>query len=95
MQQRRKASDFDQRILELYDGYVHGRMSKRDFLDHAAKYTVGGVTAMAVLEALQPDYALAQQVAPDDPAIVTERIEYASPEGTGTIRALSARPAAR
>ena len=71
--QRKKASDFDQRILELYDGYVHGRMSKRDFLDHAAKYTVGGVTAAAVLESLQPDYALAAQVAPDDPAITTER----------------------
>jgi carboxymethylenebutenolidase len=91
--QRRKASDFDQRILELYDGYVHGRMSKRAFLEHAGKYTVGGMTAVAVLEALQPDYALAQQVAPDDPAIVTEHIEYASPEGTGTIRALMARPA--
>jgi carboxymethylenebutenolidase len=90
---RKKASDFDRRILELYDGYVHGRMSKRQFLDHAAKYTVGGMTAAAVLESLQPDYALAQQVAPDDPAIVTERIEYASPEGTGTIRGLMARPA--
>src|SRR5690349_7867239 len=95
MQQRRKASDFDQRILELYDGYVLGRMSKRDFLDHAAKYTVGGVTALAVLEALQPNYALAQQVAPDDPAIVTEWIEYASPEGTGTIKGLTARPAGK
>ena len=60
---RKKASEFDQRILELYDGYVHGRMSKRAFLDHAAKYTVGGVTAAALLESLQPDYALAQQVA--------------------------------
>jgi carboxymethylenebutenolidase len=90
---RKKASDFDRRILELYDGYVHGRMSKRQFLDHAAKYTVGGMTAAAVLESLQPDYALAQQVAPDDPAIATERIEYASPEGTGTIRGLLARPA--
>ncbi len=91
--QRKKASDFDQRILELYDGYVHGRMSKRDFLDHAAKYTVGGLTAAVVLESLQPDYALAAQVAPDDPAITTERAEYDSPEGTGTISGLMARPA--
>ena len=64
---RKRASDFDPRILELYDGYVHGRMSKRQFLDHAAKYTVGGVTAAAVLESLQPNYALAQQVAPGRP----------------------------
>ena len=90
---RKKASDFDPRILELYDGYVHGKMSKRQFLDHAAKYTVGGVTAVAVLESLQPNYALAQQVAPDDPAIVTERIEYDSPEGTGMVRGVLARPA--
>ena len=49
--QRKKASDFDQRILELYDGYVHGRMSKRAFLDHASKYAVGGVSAAALLQA--------------------------------------------
>ncbi len=91
--QRKKASDFDQRILELYDGYVHGRMSKRQFLEHAGQYTVGGMTAATVLAALQPDYALAAEVAPDDPAIVIETIEYASPEGTGTIKGLLVRPA--
>ena len=84
--QRKRASDFDPRILELYDGYVHGRMTKRQFLDHAAKYTMGGAAAAAVLEALQPNYALAQQVAPDDPAITTETVEYDSPEGTGAVR---------
>jgi carboxymethylenebutenolidase len=91
--QRKRANEFDQRILELYDGYVHGRMSKRAFLDHAANYTVGGMTAAALLESLQPDYALAQQVAPDDPAIVTERVGYDSPEGHGTVEGLMARPA--
>ncbi len=91
--QRKKASDFDPRILELYDGYVHGRMSKRQFIDHAAKYTLGGVGAMALLESLQPNYALAQQVPPDDPAIETSRVDYESPDGTGTINALMARPA--
>jgi carboxymethylenebutenolidase len=91
--QRKKASDFDQRILELFDGYVHGRMSKRQFLDHAAKYTVGGITAAAVLDQLRPDYALAQQVPPDDPSIETEVIEYDSPEGHGTVRGLLSRPA--
>jgi carboxymethylenebutenolidase len=93
MQQRKKASDFDPRILELFDGYVHGRMSKRAFLDHAAKYTVGGMTATAVLESLRPNYALAQQVAPDDPAITTEVVEYESPDGHGTVQGLLARPA--
>jgi carboxymethylenebutenolidase len=93
MQQRKQARDFDPRILEIYDGYVHGKMSKRQFLDHAAKYTVGGVTTAAVLESLQPNYALAQQVAPDDPAIATEVAEYASPQGNGTVRGLMAWPA--
>lgn len=92
--QRKKASDFDPHILELYDGYVHGKMSKRDFLNHAAKYTAGGVGAAAVLAALQPNYALAQQVAPDDPDIVTERVRYPSPGGTAEeIEGLLAMPA--
>jgi carboxymethylenebutenolidase len=94
MTARKKASDFDRRILELYDGYVHGRMTKRAFLEHAAKYTVGGMTAAAVLDALQPDYALAAQVAPDDPEIMTERVRYPSPDGNGEVEALLVRPAA-
>ena len=93
MTQRKKAADFDQRLLELYDGYVHGKMSKRAFLENASKYAVGGVTAAALLDALKPDYAMAQQVAPDDPEIVTEVIEYPSPEGHGTVKGLLARPA--
>lgn len=91
--QRKKASDFDPRILELYDGYVHGKMSKREFLSGAGKYLAAGVTAAAVLESLQPNYALAQQVAPDDPAIETMRASYDSPEGHGTITGLMAKPA--
>ncbi|MGB8623701.1 MAG: YghX family hydrolase, partial [Paracoccaceae bacterium] len=91
--QRKKASDFDPRILELYDGYVHGKMSKREFLSHATRYAAAGVTAAALLESLQPNYALAQQVAPDDPAIETETITYDSPEGNGPISGLMAWPA--
>ncbi len=91
--ERKRASDFDPRLLELYDGYVHGKMSKRDFLTNATKYVAAGVTAAAVLESLQPNYALAQQVAPDDPAIETMVAEYDSPEGHGTIKGLMAKPA--
>lgn len=90
---RMRASDFHPRLLELYDGYVHGKMSKRAFLDHAAKFTIGGVGAAAMLDMLQPNYALAQQVAPDDPEIETSRITYASPEGNGDISGLMAKPA--
>jgi carboxymethylenebutenolidase len=90
---RRKASDFDPRILEIFDGYVHGKMSKRAFITRAGRYAAAGVTGAMILEQLQPNYALAQQVAPDDPAIEAMVAEYESPEGHGTIRGLMAKPA--
>ena len=66
---RMTAADFDQELLELYDFYAHGMMSKRDFLDKAGKFAVGGVTALALLNMLSPDYALAEQVSFTDPDI--------------------------
>jgi len=90
---RKKASDFDPRILEIFDGYVHGKMSKRDFIARAGRYAAAGITGAMILEQLQPDYALAQQVPPDDPAIEVMTASYESPEGHGTIRGLMARPA--
>lgn len=93
MTERKKASDFDPRILKLFDQYVHGGISRREFLDGAAKFAVGGMTAAAILDALSPKYAAAQQVAPDDPRLNTEYLEYSSPQGGGTIRGYLARPA--
>ncbi len=90
---RKTAADFHPRILEVFDGYVHGRITKRQFLDEAAKYAVGGLTAAAILDSLRPNYAMAQQVAPDDPAIATERVSYPSPNGHDSVNALVARPA--
>jgi carboxymethylenebutenolidase len=90
---RKKATDFDPRILEIFDGYVHGKMSKREFMTRAGKYAAAGVTGAMILEQLAPNYALAQQVAPDDPDIETLTAEYESPEGHGTIQGLMARPA--
>ncbi|MHA1157959.1 MAG: YghX family hydrolase [Alphaproteobacteria bacterium] len=91
--QRMTAADFDQELLDLYDFYAHGKISKREFLAGAGKFAVGGLSALALLEMLSPDYALARQVAPDDPDIVATRIDYASPEGTGTVNALLVKPA--
>lgn len=93
MTERRKASDFHPRILEIFDGYVHGRIGKRDFMVQAAQFATAGMTAAAIFEALKPNYALAQQVPPDDPAIATETASYDSPEGHGRISGLMARPA--
>lgn len=90
---RKTAKDFPQELLELYDFYAHGRIDRREFLDRAAKFAVGGVTALALLRQLSPDYALARQVAPDDPAIETSRITYDSPNGHGTVNAYLVHPA--
>ena len=84
------AGDFDPRVLKLFDGYVHGKISRRQFIDQAAAFTVSGA---AVLAALNPDYALAQQVSPEDPSISVSYKKYASPKGAGEMRGYFARPA--
>jgi carboxymethylenebutenolidase len=91
--ERKCASDFPTPVLKLFDGYVHGDISRREFLDRAHKYAVGGFTAAAMLESLAPNFAWAQQVAKDDPRIKTEYLTYPSPEGSGTMRGYFARPA--
>ncbi|MEP0962933.1 MAG: YghX family hydrolase [Roseobacter sp.] len=90
---RKTARDFDPRLLEIFDGYVHGTMSKREFISKAGKYAAAGVTGAMLLEQLQPNYALAEQVDPNDPSIETSVIEYESPQGHGTIKGLMAKPA--
>ncbi|MBT9372848.1 YghX family hydrolase [Rhizobium sp. CSW-27] len=90
---RLTARDFPQELLELYDFYAHGRITKREFLDRAAKFAVGGMTAAALVAQLSPDYALAQQVEVTDPDIVAEYITYASEKGNGQVRAYLVRPA--
>ncbi|MEP3275680.1 MAG: YghX family hydrolase [Stappiaceae bacterium] len=90
---RKTAKDFPQELLDLYDYYAHGKITKREFLQGAAKFAVAGVTATALLHQLSPNYALAQQVAEDDAGIVTSRITYTSPNGHGDVNAYLARPA--
>ncbi|MET0288233.1 MAG: YghX family hydrolase [Pseudoxanthomonas sp.] len=90
---RLTAKDFAPELLELYDGYVHGRISRRQFLDRAAAFTVAGLTAPALLAALSPNYALATQVEFTDPEIVAEYITYPSPKGHGQVRGYLVRPA--
>lgn len=90
---RMTAKDFDQELLDLYDYYAHGKITKRDFLDRAGKFAVGGVTAMTLLEMLSPNYALAQQINFNDPEIVPEYITYPSPGGTGDVRGYLVKPA--
>ena len=90
---RQRATDFDQELLDLYDEYVHGQTDRRGFLNRAAKFAVGGVTAAALLDSLKPNYALAQQIATDDERITAEYIEYQSPEGHEKTRGYLVAPA--
>jgi carboxymethylenebutenolidase len=90
--QRRKASDFPQELLKLFDRYVHGEMSRRDFIEAAKKYAIGGITAAAIWESLRPNYALAEQVAKDDKRLETGYESVSSPQGNGSIRGYFVRP---
>ena len=92
--ERKKASDYPQELLDLFHEYQHGDLTRRDFLERAQKFAVGGVTALALYESLKPNYAWAQQVKPDDPKIKTSRETVQSPEGNGKITGYFARPAA-
>jgi carboxymethylenebutenolidase len=91
--QRKKASDFDPEVLQLFDKFVHGVIDRRGFLSGAAKYVVGGITASMLLDALSPRFAEAQQIAKDDRRISAKYVEYSSPEGYGRTRGYLARPA--
>lgn len=90
---RKSAHDYDQELLALFDAYVHGDLDRRGFLDQAAKFAVGGLTAAMLLDELSPDFAAAQVIPPDDARLRAERIEIASPRGSGTVRAYWVRPA--
>jgi carboxymethylenebutenolidase len=90
---RLTAKDFDQDLLELYDFYAHGMITKREFLDRAGKFAVGGVTSAMLLNLLSPDYALAEQVSFTDPEIHARYMTYPSPDGHGEVRGYMVRPA--
>lgn len=91
--ERKKASDFPPEVLKLFDGYVHGRIDRREFLDRAARFAVGAFTATAMLESLKPNFAWAQQVAKDDKRIRTQYLDYDSPQGHGRMRGYFTQPA--
>jgi len=91
--ERMKASDVPQELLDDLHLYVHGEMDRRRFIDRCGKFVVGGLTGVALFEALAPNYAWAEQVAKDDPRIKTEPATVPSPQGNGEIRGYLVRPA--
>ncbi len=91
--ERKKASEFPQELLDLFDLYVHGDIDRRKFLDGAKRFATGGMTAIAIWESLRPNYAWAEQIPKDDPRIKAEFATVQSPEGNGSIRGYLVRPA--
>src|SRR5437867_11733207 len=91
--ERKKATDFPQELLNLFDRYVHGDIDRRCFLDGAKKFAVGDSTVTAIWESLRPNYAWAEQVAKDDRRIKAEYETVPSPQGNGSIRGYLVRPA--
>ena len=91
--ERMKATDFPRELLSLFDRYVHGEIDRRVFLDGARNFTVGGLTAAGILEALSPNYAWAQQVPKDDQRIKAEWATVESPQGNGNIKGYLVKPA--
>jgi carboxymethylenebutenolidase len=91
--ERRKASDYPQELLDLFDLYVHGDIGRREFLDGAKKFATGSLTAIAIWESLRPNYAWAEQIPKDDARLKTERVTVPSPQGNGSIDGYLVRPA--
>jgi carboxymethylenebutenolidase len=91
--ERKTAHDFDQELLVLFDAYVHGALDRRGFLEKAAKYAVGGVTAAVLLDQLSPKFLEAQVVKPEDARVKAQHVEYDSPKGYGKMRGYLAQPA--
>ncbi|MEO7431302.1 MAG: dienelactone hydrolase family protein [Dokdonella sp.] len=88
-----KASDFDPEVLRLFDQYVHGQIDRRGFLSSAARFAIGASGAAALLDALSPKFAQAQQVKPDDARIRVKSVDFPSPNGYGKARGYLAQPA--
>src|SRR5678816_4254946 len=91
--ERNEASDYPQELLDLFHEYQHGDIDRRTFLDRAGRFAVGGLTVAAIFESLRPNYALAQQVPPNDVRIAVGYETVPSPAGNGSIKGYLARPA--
>ncbi|MDB5247734.1 MAG: dienelactone hydrolase [Segetibacter sp.] len=88
-----KKEDIKQEVFDLYDDYAHNRVNRRDFMQKLSAYAVGGITLTSLMSFLMPDYEGAIQVKAEDPRLKSEYVNYPSPKGGGTIKALLSMPA--
>jgi carboxymethylenebutenolidase len=88
-----KKEDIKQEVFDLYDDYAHDRVNRREFMQQLSVYAVGGLTVTSLMGFLMPDYQGAIQIKAGDPRLKSEYVNYTSPKGGGTIRALLSKPA--
>ncbi len=82
-----KKEQITQEVFDLYDDFAHNRIDRRGFMQQLSLYAVGGMTVSSLMSFLMPDYMTTLQVAPDDPRIISEYINYNSPK-SGNIKGL-------
>jgi carboxymethylenebutenolidase len=87
-----KKEDIKQEVFDLYDDYAHNRLDRRDFMQKLSLYAVGGLTVTSLMSFLMPDYKGNIQIKNDDVRLKSEFINYPSPKGGGTIKALLSKP---
>src|SRR5690606_38867310 len=87
-----KKEDINQEVFDLYDDYAHNRLSRRDFMQRLSAYAGGAVTVPALMSFLMPNYLDRIQIKPGDPRITESYVDYPSPKGGGTIKALLCKP---
>ena len=78
--------------IELYNRFIHGEISRRDFMDGIQRFAVGGLAVAAIVEALMPNYAQGQQVSKTDDRIKATYETVPSPQGNGSIKGYFVRP---
>src|ERR1700744_6160492 len=78
--------------IQLYNRFIHGEIGRRDFMDGVKRFAIGGLAVSAIVEALMPNYALGQQVAPTDNRIKATYETVPSPQGNGSIKGYLVRP---
>jgi len=87
-----KKEEIKQEVFDLYDDYAHSRLSRRDFMQKLSLYAVGGLTVPTLMSFLMPEYMGTVQIESGDPRITEKYIDYPSPKGGGTIKALLCMP---
>jgi carboxymethylenebutenolidase len=87
-----RTSKIPSEAIELYNLFIHGEITRRDFMDGLQRFAVGGLTAAALMQALLPNYALGQQVSRTDERIKATYETVPSPQGNGSIKGYLVRP---